>query len=85
VRLILVRGQWRVDISRSGPWFSPTVWQAYLDGTVGDLTSPSLEDECQMVVDRIDEIQQASERDLALGDRLLGWQAKRAQMRGAAD
>lgn len=48
VRLIRDRGQWSVEVSGSdlNEWFAPMVWRAYLNQRVGDVATPTLDEQC---------------------------------------
>jgi hypothetical protein len=83
VRIVRDRGQWSVEVSGPGgdQWFSPMVWRTYLDGDAGDVATPALDEQCQLVSKRLDEMQAAAESDAALGERLLESRALRAQIR----
>jgi hypothetical protein len=86
IRFVRDRGQWFVELS--GPncqdWFSPMVWVAHLDGVIGDLSTPSLEEQVTAIEDRLDEIQHAVTNDDDLLERLQEERRSRASQRRAA-
>jgi len=83
VRLIRDRGQWSVEVSGSdlNEWFAPMVWRAYLNQRVGDVATPTLDEQCQLVLDDVGRMQAAISTDVHLLDQLHRYRSDRAEAR----
>lgn len=85
VRIVSDRGQWFVEVGAVSVdgWFFPTVWRAYLDGSIGDLATPSFEAQCEIVLGKWAEMEKAVSSDADLTGQLLIARAKRSRARQA--
>jgi hypothetical protein len=83
IRMIRDRGQWFVEAADADvtEWFSPMVWRAYLDGRVGAITTPTIDEQCQMFEDDLERIQIAISTDPDVFEHLRSCRAERAQSR----
>lgn len=83
IRLVRDRGHWSVEVS--GPdlseWFSPMVWHAYLNQRVGDVATPELDEQCQLILDDVARMQAATSTDAHLLNQLHRYRDDRAEAR----
>lgn len=83
VRFVRDRGQWFVEVGGPGgsEWYSPMVWRSYLQGEVGDASTPAMDQQCRFIVQALDQIVAAVDTDTELLENLHRYRAQRAQVR----
>jgi hypothetical protein len=83
VRITRDRGQWFAEASGPGlaDWFSPMVWMSYLNGRVGDTSTPSLDDQVRLLLENLDRIESASYSDPDILATLRTYRSARASQR----
>jgi hypothetical protein len=83
VRLIRDRSQWFVETrdTHSEDWFQPMIWRAYFDRHIGLLDIPTIEQQCQMILDDLDRIGEAVRLDGGLLEQLRSYRLRRYEAR----
>ena len=59
VRVVRDRGVWLVQLSpgESNEWFSPMVWNAYLNRDIGSLTTPDFSEQCRITIEGLERVE----------------------------
>jgi hypothetical protein len=70
IRFLRDRGQWAVTVGRGREFCPPDVWRAYLGDIVDPLAERTLDEDCETVVMRLDEIDSALANDPDVFERL---------------
>jgi hypothetical protein len=83
IRVVRDRRQWFAEASADGwgDWFSPVVWNAMLRSSLPSIEVKPLEQQTAMLLDDIEQIEDASGQDGETLELLRIWRSRRAEAR----